>query len=131
MPKAVPIIAGFLFLATLIASIIGFSLVFPGPAMDWMWELNKPGAAVFQKLGRVSGVFLLALAGGTYSSAVGLLRRKRWAWWFAVTLFAVDVTGNISTLFVTHDFPRSGAGAAISGAFLFFLLRRNVREYFR
>jgi len=131
MPKSVSIIAGFLFLATAIAVVVGFSLLFPSPAMDWMWELNRPGAAVFQKMGRISGAFLLVLAVGTCGSAVGLLRRRRWAWWFAVTLFAVDVAGNIGSFVVTRDFLRSGAGAAISGIFLLLLLHHNVREYFR
>jgi hypothetical protein len=129
-PKTVVIVATFLFAATIIAFVIGESLLFPNALLDYMWRFNPEGAALFHSLGRVSGVFLLALGVGTFFAARGLLRARRWAWWFAVSLFAIDATGNIVSYFLIHDALRSTSGALISGTFLFFLCRYSVRGYF-
>lgn len=130
-PKTVPIVAGFLFAATAIAAVTGSSLLFPGTLLDRLWELNKPGAAAFRALGSISGILLLLLGAGTFSAAAGLLRRKQWAWWFAVVLFAINGFGDVVSLVVTGDWLRSVSGAAIAGAFLYALGRYPVRRYFK
>jgi hypothetical protein len=80
-------VAAFLFAATAIAAVVGFSLIWPNALLDRLWELNKPGAAAFRALGgRISGTALLLLGAGTLAAGIGLLERKRWAWWFAVVL---------------------------------------------
>lgn len=129
-PKTVVIVATFLFAATIIAFVIGESLLFPNALLDYMWRFNPEGAALFHSIGRVSGVFLLALGVGTFFAARGLLRARRWAWWFAVSLFAIDACGNIVSYFLTYDALRSFTGAIISATFLFFLWRDSVRGYF-
>jgi len=116
--------------ATILAFIIGESLLFPNALLDYMWRFNPEGAALFHSIGRVSGVFLLALAAGTFFAALGLLRGRPWAWWFAIFLFAIDASGNIVSYFFVHDAVRSLSGTIISGTFLFFLCRDSVRGYF-
>jgi hypothetical protein len=83
-PGIILVIATFLFAATIIAFITGESLLFPNALLDRMWKFNPQGAALFHSIGRVSGVFLLALGVGTFFAALGLLRGQRWAWWFGV-----------------------------------------------
>src|SRR5258708_14215926 len=130
-PRAVPIVAAFLIAATVIGAIAGISLLFPNRLMERLWELNKPGAALFRAMGRISGAFLLALGVATAAAARGLLRRKQWAWRFAVVLFAIDGSGGVVSFFVTGDLLRSLVGVTISFAFLYFLCQCNVRRYFR
>jgi hypothetical protein len=95
-----------------------------------MWRFNPEGAVVFHSFGRVSGVFLLGLGAGTFFAALGLLRGRRWAWWFGIVLFAIDASGNIVSYFFVHDALRSICGTIISGTFLYFLCRKSVRGYF-
>src|SRR5882672_9951152 len=128
-PRVAPIVAAFLFAATVIAAIVGISLLFPNRLMNRLWELNKPGAALFHSIGRISGVFLLALGVATAAAAQGLLRRKQWAWWFAVALFVIDGSGDVVSLFVTGDWLKSTVGVAVSSVFLYFLAQRHVRGY--
>jgi len=78
-PRAVPIVAAFLFAAAAIAAVVGASLLFPNALLDRLWELNKPAAAGFRALGRIAGVLLLLLGGATLAAAFGLLQRKMWA----------------------------------------------------
>jgi len=129
-PGTIVVIATFLFAATIVAFIVGESLLFPNALLDYMWRLNPEGAALFHSIGRVSGIFLLALSVGTLFAALGLLRGQRWAWWFGVFLFAINSTGDIVSYFFVHDALRSICGLIISGTFLVFLCRKSVRDYF-
>ena len=129
-PKTIVVIATFLFAATVVAFVVGESLLFPNTLLDKLWKFNPAGAALFHSIGRLSGVFLLSLGVGTFFAALGLLRGKRWAWWFGVVLFATDGCGDIVSYFLTHDALRSLTGAIISATFLVFLYRDSVRGYF-
>jgi hypothetical protein len=129
-PKTIPVVAAFLLAATFIASVVGVSLLLPNRLLDLLWKLNPEGAALFHSIGPVSGVFLLALAVGTFAAARGLLAGRRWAWWFSVALFAIDACGNVVSYFLMRDAIRSATGAMISSAFLIALCRPVVRHYF-
>jgi hypothetical protein len=128
-PISLTIVSGFLFLATAIASVVSASLLFPNPLLDRLWELNPEGAALFHYIGRMSGLFLLALGGGTLAAGFGLLRGRPWAWWFAAALFAVNAAGDVASYFIVHDALRAAAGVIVSLLFLLVLLRREVRAY--
>jgi hypothetical protein len=129
-PKTVEVVAAFLFIATGIAVIVAASLLFPTPWGQSLLELNKPAEAVFRKNGMASGAFLLLLGAGTLASAVGLLRHRVWAWWFAIILFAINVCGDVVSFAITGDLLRSVAGVSIGATLLWFLTRRAVRCYF-
>ena len=129
-PRAVAVVAGFLFAATAIAAVVGAVLLFPGSRLDWIWELNPQAEASFRAIGRVSGALLWLLAAGCFAGAIGLLRGRRWAWWFAVALFTFNAGGDIVGLMATGDVPRSALGAAVSGGFLLALSQREVRRHF-
>ncbi len=129
-PKTISIVSAFLYAATIIAMVVGISLLFPNRLLDRLWKLNPEGAVLFHSIGPVSGVFLLALAVGTFAAARGLLRGRSWAWWFSVALFAIDAGGNVVSYFLIHDAFRSATGAIISSAFLAALCRPSVRHYF-
>jgi hypothetical protein len=125
-------VAAFLFAATAIAAVVGVSLLWPNALLDRLWELNKPGAAAFRALGRrTSGTALLLLGAGTLAAGIGLLERKRWAWWFAVVLFTIDGAGDVVSLLVTGDWLKSASGMVICSAFLYALSRSRVRSYFQ
>lgn len=130
-PKAVTAVAIFLFIATVIAFVVGTSLLFPNPLMDRLWELNKRAEPAFKAAGWISGVFILSLGIVTVAAAVGLLRRKAWAWWVAVALFAVNGAGDVVSFIITGDWLKSLSGVVVASGFVWGLLSRRVRRYFR
>ncbi len=82
-------------------------------------------------MGRVPAILLLFLGAGTLVAGVGLLRRKRWAWWFAVVLFLINGAGDVVSAIVTGDWLRSAAGVVLCSVFVWSLNRPPVRRYLK
>ena len=129
-PIVVTVIAAFLLVATLIALMVATTLIFPGTPLDKLWEFNRPAYAQFRVLGTASGILLLLLGLVTAAAATGLVRGRRWSWWLAISIFAINGTGDVVGLVVTRDVVRSGSGALIAAGFIFCLLRKEVRLFF-
>lgn len=125
---ATPVVATFLLLASVVAFVTGWSLLFPNPRWNAMWDLNRSAYITFEKTGRASGALLMTLALATACAGVGLFRRKRWAWWIAITLFLMNGLGDIIALMAKRDLIRSGSGILIAAIFVFFLTRPHVRR---
>jgi hypothetical protein len=130
-PRSVLVVAVVLFLAALVATITGISLLFPGPVWDRMWALNRPAYLTFARFGMLSGAMLIALAAVAGATAVGLVRRRKWAWLAAISLFAVNGLGDVITLVNTHDLARSGSGVLVAAMFLYLLMRPEVSAHFK
>jgi hypothetical protein len=117
------VVAAFPFLATLIAVVVALSLLFPYTFLDRIWTLNPAAYAAFHILGKSSGVILLVLGVCTGTTAFGLLRQRRWAWWLAIVLFAANGLGDLTNLLIGGERWKSAAGALIAAAFVFLLMR--------
>lgn len=130
-PLSISVIASFLLVATLIAAVVGTSLLFPGTFLDRIWELNKKAYAGFQALGRPSGLLLLLVGACTAYAGRGLLKGQNGARWVAIVLFAVNGLGDVVSLLRTAERFKSAAGALIAATFLICLLRPSVSAFFR
>jgi hypothetical protein len=129
-PITIPVVAAFLFVATGIAVMVGTSLLFQNALLDRLWELNQPAEAVFRRHAKIFGLLLLLLSVGTLFTGVGMIRRRRWAWWFAVVLFTLNGAGDLVNLGITGDWLRSASGVFICSAFLCALVHAPVRRHF-
>jgi hypothetical protein len=129
-PMIVPVAAAFSCMATVLALLIGSSLLISGTLPDRVWNLNPRAHIVFSLHPKAFGSLLLIVALVAAITAVGLLRRRRWAWLLALATFAVNGLGDLVSLLVLRDWLRGGSGVLIAGFFLFLLLRPSVRAYF-
>jgi hypothetical protein len=130
-PVEVTVVAAFLSLAAGVALVTGISLLFPNPIWNIMWDLNRPAYNAFERLGRPSGGLLLALGITTGAAATGLMLQRKWAWWLAIALFAINGLGDLVSLFLTRDLVKGGMGVFVASVFLFFLTRSGVKRSFR
>ena len=131
-PTAVRTIAIVLFLATAMSFLTGSSLLFPNVGWHRLWELN-PAAYAFvarNQLQAIAGALLLALGIVTAIAGAGLLRGRRWAWWIAVAVFAINGLGDLLTMVVHRDVVKGGSGVLIASIFLFLLMHSGTRGYF-
>ena len=80
----------------------------------------------------VLGAFLIPLGIASLVVAYGLFKGKRWAWYVAVVLSIIGLVVNVISLVTSNMGAIAGAlvGIAINGIVLYYLSRRNVKEYF-
>ena len=78
------------------------------------------------------GALLIPLGIASLIVAYGLFKAKRWAWYVAVVLSIIGLAVNVISLVTSNMGAIAGAlvGIAINGIVLYYLSRRNVKEYF-
>jgi hypothetical protein len=91
----VVVVAALFFVGAAFALTVGFTLLVPGTAVDRIWAMKAGSRAPFEAIGAWGIVLMALLAGVLVVASVGLLRRWRWARWFAVLLLAVNVVPDI------------------------------------
>jgi hypothetical protein len=129
-PSALLAVAVALFFATAMSCLTGISLLYPNPALNRVWELNRPAYVAFAPWGKLVGALLLALGVFCAAAALGLLQRKRWAWWAAVILFSINGLGDLLTVLSGRDVGKGGAGVLVASLFLFCLIIPATRGHF-
>jgi uncharacterized membrane protein (DUF2068 family) len=80
----------------------------------------------------VLGTLLIPLGIASLVVAYGLFKGKSWAWLVAVVLSIIGLVVNVISLVTANMGAITGAlvGIAINAIVLYYLSRRNVREYF-
>ena len=80
----------------------------------------------------VIGAVLIPIGVASLVVAYGLFKAKRWAWSVAIVLSAIGFAINVISLVTGNMSAITGAviGMAINGIVLYYLSRRNVRQYF-
>lgn len=80
----------------------------------------------------VIGAVLIPVGIATLIVAAGLFKAKSWAWSAAIILSAIGFAMNVISLVTGNMNAVSGAviGMAINAIVLYYLSRRNVRQYF-
>lgn len=117
-----------LLFALLMAAAVDAALLFPGTTADRLWSLN-PAAEPWFNAHRALGMTLVLIAGATAGLAgVGLWRGRRWGWWLAVVVFAVNGLGDAGRL-LTGRYREGFAGVAIVAVFLVLLGLPATRRY--
>jgi hypothetical protein len=129
-PAEVVVIAALMFAAMVIALLVSFLLLFPGTALDRMWNLNLAAHAAFATQARYAATILLLAGGLAAAAGTGLLRGRLWAWLLSIALFGVNAMGDVVGVLLTRDWARGLAGILIDALLLFLLLRAKVRAYF-
>ena len=118
-----------LFFGAVMASLAGTTLIWQGTLLDHMWVLNASAYRQLAPLGKTVGVPFLVLSAALAAAGVGWFGRNLWGWRLAVVIIAVQVLGDLVSIFMGH-FVRGATGATIAGGLLFYVLRPEVRAAF-
>lgn len=131
LPPIVIFVLVFLFFATAMAWVTGISLALPGTFLDAIWKMNPDAYNGFAPMGAAAIILLLLLGACTFAAALGMLRGRKWAWWLTVSVFVLNILGDVADMFVHHDYLKRGFGVLIVLFFLFLLSRPSVKAFFR
>jgi len=119
----------FLFFGAIMASLAAFTLLWPGSALDPLWNLNPTAYKQLAPRGYLVGILFLLLGTALVAAGIGWFRRRLWGWRLAIIIIGTQVLGDIVTC-VRGDLLRGGTGVVIAGALLLFLLQPNTRATF-
>jgi hypothetical protein len=119
----------FLLFGSVMASLAGTSLVWPGKIFDRMWEVNPRAYNQLAPYGKTVGILFVLLGITLAFSGVGWFKRRVWGWRLVVIIIVTQVLASFVTALM-GGVTRGLVGAIISGALLFYLLRPAVRATF-
>jgi hypothetical protein len=111
------------------ASLAGTTLIWPGSALDRIWNLSPRAYEELAPFGRVVGIPFLLLAATLAVASLGWFKRRRWGWRATVAIIATQVLGDLVNIY-RGDLLRGGIGFLIAGALLFYLLQPQLRSAF-
>ena len=119
------------FVANVNPNVIGNELPLNGETLLTPGEqtaLVQTGGSILTVLGAV----LIPLGIASLVVAYGLFKAKSWAWFVAVVLSIIGLVVNVVSLITTNMGAITSAlvGIAINAIVLYYLSRRNVRQYF-
>ena len=112
------------------ATYAAVTLLIPGTFLDALWALNKRGHAGLALLGRGAVLLFAVLAVALALAAVGWFRRKYWGWMLAITIIAINATGDLINA-AMGEWLRGAVGLGIAGLLLVYLTRPGVRNHFK
>jgi hypothetical protein len=130
-PKGVLIVAIIVFIAALLALIVGITIFIPGTPLDMIWTLKNSFPTGFRSssTGMIFGYSILIIGLILISAVWGLLKGMKWAWWVVLIVFLVNGIGDfISVIF--GGGVNGISGVLIVSAFIIYLTRPNVKKYF-
>lgn len=125
----VMLMAIFFAAASCILVAVGTALLFPGSVLETVWKIYPARRALMMPYRAWLGPSFLMLSIAMAFASVGCFRQRKWGWWLAVTIFAVNGLSDAAQL-VTGRFVEGGIGTAAACAILFYLSRPNVRSGF-
>jgi hypothetical protein len=129
LTPAMTAVGVFLVFGACMSGLAGVTLLWRGTTLDRVWALNPTAYRKLAPLGRTVGPLFLLLSATMAFASVGWFNRRFWGWALAVGIISTQVVGDSINL-VRGDFVRGGAGLAIAGALLLYLLRPKVRTTF-
>jgi hypothetical protein len=130
-PIGITIMGVLLVMVSILAFILGISIIIPGTPLDILWTLNSSFPPNFKSTlaGMIFGYFLIILSIIGLYTRWGLLKGRKWAWWIIVIIFVVNGIGDLARI-VLGGVIEGIFGILIAAGFLFYLTRPGVRAFF-
>ena len=117
-------------IGTCASFISAVSLLFPGSFLEPIWRLNPQARETFTHLAAWAIVLMVIVCIACFSTVVGLWRRRRWGYWLAVLMLAINLFGDLINVLSGAE-PRAIIGVPVALLILVYLSRRSIRDRFR
>ena len=108
----------------LMSGLTSIMLLFPGTALDSLWQLNPAAQAGFATMGKPAVLLMLAVCAACTTAALGLWRCARWGYWTALAILSINLIGDTTNFFLAHD-RRTLIGLPIGGAMIAYLISKR------
>jgi len=129
-PWGVVLLAIFFLAATIILVGAGLALLLPGSLMETVWLIYPERRALLMPHRLWLAPAFLSLACAMAAASVGSFKQRKWGWWLATTIFAVNGLSDAGQIVLGHV-AEGVIGVLVAGAILFFLTRPTVRAAYK
>src|SRR6266852_1745574 len=93
-PRGINAVGIFLFYGSIMATLAGITLLWPGTVLDRMWVLNASAYKRLAPFGVTVGIPFLLLGATLMIAGAGWFIRRSWGWWLAVAIITTQVLGD-------------------------------------
>ncbi len=130
-PKGLVVIAIIVFIAAILALIVGISIFIPDTPLNIIWTLKNSFPLGFKSsiTGMIFGLFILILGLIMVYAGWGLLKGKKWAWWAVLIIFFINGIGEAVSL-INGAKIDGVSGLVIMIIFILYLTRPRVRKFY-
>jgi hypothetical protein len=129
-PRGLAAFGVFLLWGATMAFLAAITLTWRGTVLDRVWALNPAGYKQLAPYGGRAGILFATLGITLAATGIAWFKKLLGAWRLAIALIAAQVAGSIVNILIGR-IPEGAIGITVSGALLFYLLRRRVRAVFR
>src|SRR5262249_2196351 len=129
-PAGVTAIAWLFALGTVTSGLSLISLLTPGGPLEPMWRLNPRAHESFSRMGRWAPLLLGVVCLACAASAYGFFMGRRWGYRLGVAGLLINLTGDVVNAALGIE-PRAWVGVPVVAVVLWYLLSRQVRDFFR
>ena len=129
-PLVVTILIVLFAIGTVASLLAVITLMFPGGFLDVAWRVNPRAYEGFTRIGGWSVVLMSAVFVACLLTTIGLWRRFEWGYWLALVMLIGNLTGDAFNVIAGSE-RRAIVGIPIALILLLYLMRKNIREYFR
>jgi hypothetical protein len=112
---------------TVMSGLTAVMLLFPGSPIEPLWRLNPRAQEALASMGTAAVLLMIVVCASCFAAAVGLWQLKRWGYWTAIFILAINLAGDVLNAALARDW-RTLIGLPI-GLTLILLLQKK-RESF-
>ena len=127
---AIPALAIFFGVGSLIAFTSCLALLDPGGSLEPMWRINPRAREGFARVGSWAPMLLGTVSTTCAFTAVGLWRQRLWGYRLAVGMLIINLLGDVLNVLLGTE-PRAIVGVPVVLALLIFLGQSRIRSHFR
>ena len=129
VPTGVKALAVFFVFGAGIAAVASLSLLFPGGALEPVWQLKPAARTPLASLGPVGAGLMAMVSIACAGAAIGLRSLDGWGHKLAVALLGLNVVGDAAGAMSGH-YLQALIGIPIGGVMIAYLLQPHMRALF-
>jgi len=124
-PISIALISLFFVFGAFASGLAAFMLLLPSTPLDALWRLNPHARDGLAPMGLWAVFLMSVVCVACAATALGLWHRRRWGYWAAISILAINLLGDTINAIALRD-CRTLIGLPIAGFLIAYLLRKRT-----
>ena len=123
-PIGITALCLFFVFGAIMSGLAAMMLLIPGSVLEMLWRLNPRAREGLAAMGWWALLLMGVVCVACGTAALGLQHCKRWGYWMALTILAINLAADLSNAVIAHDW-RTLIGLPVGGAMVVYLLTKR------